>query len=216
MSARIHDVATDLHEGENAFREFFVANDLVRDAGRARVYTDVLLNQPTTVSDLDGRLEMSPSSASKFVSELQENGLVEDVSDSGRRKQLTTDPVIFTVTTSEDEQFTVTPTVIAATGARAVDDDIDTFIERNGYTKLAAAVAGTIAYLNGDLTRRGVARELDLPEVEAITITIALEGVVGLLADADPVLEAYDIEVHDLDTTEAPYVREATDADSDD
>ncbi|USZ67156.1 helix-turn-helix domain-containing protein [Halorussus salilacus] len=211
MSAEIHDMAGDLHESENAFREFFVANDLVRDAGRARVYTDVLLNQPTTVSELDSRLDMSPSSASKFVNELEETGLVEDVSDSARKKQLTTDPVIFTVTTGEDEQFTVTPTVIAAAGARAVDDDIDRFIERNGYTKLAAAVAGTVAYLNGDLTRRGVARELDLPEVEAITITIALEGIVGLLGDADPVLTAYDFDVHDLDTADATYVREPTD-----
>jgi DNA-binding transcriptional ArsR family regulator len=211
MSAELHDMAGDLHEGENAFREFFVASDLVRDSGRARVYTDVLLNQPTTVSELDARLEMSPSSASKFVNELEETGLVEDASDSGRKKQLTTDPVIFTVTTGEDEHFTVTPTIIAAAGARAVDEDIDTFIDRNGYTKLGAAVAGTVAYLNGDLTRRGVARELDLPEVEAITITIALEGIVGLLGDADPVLTASDIDVHDLDTTDAAYVREETD-----
>lgn len=213
MSAKIHDMAEDLHEGENAFRKFFVANDLLRDSGRARVYTDILLNQPTTVSELDTRLEMSPSSASKFVSELEENGIAEDVSNSGRKKQLTTNPVIFTVTTSADEQFTVTPTVIAAAGARAVNDDIDTFIERNGYTKLAAAVAGTVGYLHGDLTRRGVGRELELPEVEAITITIALEGIVGLLVDADPVLAAYDIDVHDLDTTEAAYVREMPDAD---
>lgn len=213
MSADIRDMAADLHEGENAFREFFVANDLVRHAGRARVYTDVLLNQPTTVSGVDERLEMSPSSASKFVNELEEDGLVEDVSDSGRKKQLTTEPVIFTVTTSEHEQFTVTPTVIAAAGARDVVDDIDTFIERNGYTKLAAAVAGTIAYLDGELTRRGVGRELDLPEVEAITITIALEGIVGLLADADPVLAAYDVDVHDLDTAEAPYVSEPSEDD---
>ncbi|WP_162224236.1 winged helix-turn-helix domain-containing protein [Halorussus salinus] len=213
MGAKLHDMTDDLHEGENAFREFFVASDLVRDSGRARVYTDVLLNQPTTVSELDSRLEMSPSSASKFVTELEETGLVENVSDSGRKKQLTTDPVIFTVTTGADEQFTVTPTVIAAAGARAVDEDIDTFIDRNGYTKLGAAVAGTVAYLNGDLTRRGVARELDLPEVEAITITIALEGIVGLLGDADPVLTASDIDVHGLDTTDAAYVREASETD---
>lgn len=213
MGTRIHDVAADLHEGENAFRDFFVANDLLRHAGRARVYTDVLLNQPTTVSELDARLEMSPSSASKYVNELQEDGLVTDVSDSGRKKQLTTTPVVFTVTTSEDEQYTVTPTVIAAAGARGVVDDLDTFVERHGYAKLAAAVAGTVAYLNGDLTRRGVGRELDLPEVEAITVTIALEGIVGQLSDVDPALAPYDVDVHDLDEADAPYARETANAD---
>jgi len=213
MSATLHDMTADLHEGENAFRDFFVANDLLRHAGRGRVYTDVLLNQPTTVSDLDARLEMSPSSASKFVNELQEDGLVEDASDSERKKQLTTTPVVFTVTTSEDERYTVTPTVIAAAGAREVVEDIDTFVDRHGYAKLAAAVAGTVAYLNGDLTRRGVGRELDLPDVEAITVTIALEGIVGLMADVDPALAAYDVDVHDLDEMETPYVRGTANAD---
>lgn len=213
MSAKIHDMAANLPESERAFREFFVANDLVRHSGRARVYTDVLLNQPTTVSEIDARLDMSPSSASKFVSELQEDSIIEDASSSARKKQLTTEPVIFTVTTSDEKQFTVTPAVIAAAGARAVDDDVDTFVERNSYTKLAAAVAGTVAYLKGDLTRRGVGRELDLPEVEVITITIALEGIIGLLADVDPVLAEYDLDVHDFDVEEAHYVREDLNAD---
>lgn len=184
-------------------RSFLSAAELLSDHELARVYTDILLNQPTANSELASRLKMPASTTSERVKRLLELGIVRDTSD-GKANQLVTDPIEFTVSLDHGT-VVVTPTIIAAYGAKAQVDDIELFLDRHGRAKLVEAVEYTIAYLDGDCSRRSIGAEMDLSSVEAIAITQAIEPIVALLHTVDATLPALEHDVHTRKVAAAPY-----------
>jgi hypothetical protein len=74
----------------------------------------------------------------------------------------------------------VVASILAGFSSR-VDDDLQTFVDRHDRAKLVEAVQYTIAYLDGDLTRRGVGREMGVPVVEAIAVMRAIEPIIGMV-----------------------------------
>ena len=99
--------------------------------------------------------------------------------------------------------------IIAVYGATSVDDDLDLFVDRHGKAALAPAVMATIAYLNGETTRRGVGETLDIPSVEAIAVTQAIEQIIAVVKPSDPTLkgDTFEITVHDRAVDKGPYQR---------
>jgi hypothetical protein len=94
-------------------------------------------------------------------------------------------------------------------GATSVNDELELFVDRHGKAALAPAVSATIEYLAGNTTRRGVADDLDVPAVEAITVTQVIERIIAVVKDHDPTLDevAFDVDVHDRAIEQAPYQR---------
>ena len=92
--------------------------------------------------------------------------------------------------------------ILGGFGAR-VDDDLHTFTDRHSRAKLAEAVQYTLAYLDGDLTRRGIGREMDISSVEAIAITKAIEPIIGAVQP--------DLPVHDRKIRQSPVTRRTGD-----
>jgi hypothetical protein len=187
-------------------RSFLSATELLSDHELARVYTDILLNQPTTNSNIASRLGLPESTTSERVTRLIELDIVRDTSD-GKANQLVTDPIEFTVSLNTGT-VVVTPTIIAAYGARDQVDEIELFLDRHDRAKLVAAVEYTIAYLDGELSRRSIGVEMDLSSVEAIAITQAVEPIVALLHAVDTTLPELEHDVHTRKITAAPYVVE--------
>lgn len=191
---------------EKASQSFVSAAELLTNYELARVYTDILLNQPTTNSATANRLDLAESTTSKRVSRLEEIGIVEDAAE-GREKQNVADPILFQVRLDGSETL-VTPTVIAAFGAQEGDEEIKTFLERHGRAKLVDAVQYTLAYLDGDLTRRSIGEEMGIPAVEAIAITQAIEPIIALVQTVDAAIPELEYEVHDRKLRDAPYTIE--------
>lgn len=185
-------------------RSFLSAAELLSEAELARVYTDILLNHPTTNSAVASRLELPASTTSERVTRLTEVGIVHDTSD-GKANQLVTEPIEFTVSL-DGATVTVTPTIIAAYGAKNQVDDIDLFLDRHGKAKLVEAVEYTTEYLDGGLSRRSIGIDMELSAVEAIAITQALEPIVALLRTVDTPAPEFESEAHAQPLADAPYV----------
>ena len=185
-------------------QSFLSAAELLSDHELARMYTDILLNSPTTNSAIASRLGLPASTTSERVTRLKEVGIVHDTSD-GKANQLITEPIVFTVSL-DGATVTVTPTIIAAYGAKNQVEDIDLFLDRHGKAKLVEAVEYTTEYLDGGLSRRSIGVDMELSAVEAIAITQALEPIVALLRTVDTSTPMFEHEVHTGTMADTPYV----------
>jgi len=103
----------------------------------------------------------------------------------------------------------IRPAIIAVYGATSVDDDLELYVDRHGKAALAPAVMGTITYLQGETTRRGVADDLNIPAVEAIAVTQAIERTLAVVKNFDPTLSdvTFAVDVHERALEEGPYQR---------
>lgn len=190
-----------------AAHRFFVIQELLSTPELARFYTDLLINSPTTVTAVRDRQGLSKSTAYKYANTLAELGLTEELDEYDNGSSLwRTDPV--TGVWNSETSIELGPTVIAVYGATSVDDDLELFVARHGKAALAPAINATIEYLNGDTTRRGVAEALDVPAVEGIAVSQAIERIIGVVHTADPTLTEVvgEVDLHER-ALDAPYQR---------
>jgi hypothetical protein len=194
-------------EAEKKREEFFTIHELLHRPELAVFYTDMLLNTPTTIGESVDRVDLSSSAAHNYAKILQQLGVAEQLDETRERAHLwEVRPVAGTWNGAEP----IGPTLIAVYGAITLDDDIELFVERHGKVKLSSAIAQTIEYLRGNTSRRGAADALGVPAVEGIAITQAIEKIIYLLKDLDPVIPADEFEVSlpDRALKGAPYTHE--------
>src|SRR5699024_13527 len=110
---------------------------------------------------------------------------------------------------TDETTINLSPVIIAVYGATSTNDDLELFIDRHGKAALAPAVTATINYLQGETTRRGVADILDVPAVEAIAVTQAIERIIAVVKDSDPMLDdvSFEVDTHQRALKQAPYQR---------
>ena len=193
--------------GHTAHR-FFVIQELLGTPDLARLYTDLLINSPTTVTAARDRQGFSKSTAYKYANTLAELGVVreldeyEDGSSLWRAESVSGD-------WTDKTTIELGPAIIAVYGATSVDDNLELFVDRHGKAALAPAVMATLSYLQGETTRRGVADELRIPAVEAIAVTQAIERIIAVVKDHDPTLSdmMFEVDVHDRAIEQGPYQR---------
>ncbi|MFB6196800.1 MAG: ArsR/SmtB family transcription factor [Halobacteriaceae archaeon] len=137
-----------------------------------------------TTRDVVERTDFSQSTVYDDLAELRETSLVA-VRTEGRERRYRAQSFKIGVIT-EDGLTTITPTITAVIGQQAVDEDVSQFVDNYGLEKLVDTVAYVKPYINGRMTERLAARELDLPAVVGMTILIALEDVVRKLQKSDP------------------------------
>jgi hypothetical protein len=191
-----------------AAHRFFAIQELLTTPELARFYTDLLINSPTTITAARDRQELSKSTAYKYANTLAELGLATELNEYDNGSTLwRTDPV--TGVWNSETSIELGPTVIAVYGATTVDDDLELFVDRHGKAALAPAINETIEYLTGNTTRRGVAEALDVPAVEGIAVSQAIERIIGVVRDADPALTEIigEVDIHDRALEHAPYQR---------
>jgi hypothetical protein len=192
----------------SAARKFFAIQELLSAPELARFYTDLLINSPTTVTVARTRLDLSKSTAYKYANRLEELGIAEELDRHENGSSLwRTEPV--SGVWNDDATVELGPTVIAVYGATSVDDDLELFVDRHGKAAIAPAIIETIEYLMGNTTRRGIADVLDVPAVEGIAVSQAIERIIGVVKDTDPSLEgvSFEVKIHDRAIEQAPYRR---------
>ena len=187
-------------------QRFFVVQDLLGSPDLARFYTDILINSPTTVTAAQGRQEFSKTTGYKYANTLAELGVAEELDEYEDGSSLWRAEAVNGDWT-EQTTLEIGPTIIAVYGATSVDDDLELFVDRHGKAALAPMFMATLAYLQGDTTRRGVADDLGVPALEAIAVTQAIERIIAVVKDHDPTISdiTFELDVHDRAIEQGPY-----------
>jgi len=188
--------------------QFFVIQELLGTPELARFYTELLITSPTTVGAVRDRHGLSKSTAYKYANTLAELGIATELEAHENGSSLwRAEPVSGNWT--DQTTIELGPVIIAVYGATSVDDDLELFVDRHGKAALAPVVTATIRYLNGEITRRGIGETLDIPAVEAIAVTQAIERIIAVVKPHDPTLSEvdFDVTVHDRAVEDGPYQR---------
>jgi hypothetical protein len=86
----------------------------------------------------------------------------------------------------DGDEYTITPTLIEAIGRSPLDQNLDLLLEKHGRGKLAAALTYAVPYVDGEISERLAARELDLQVAFAIAVLHALRNVMREMRAHDP------------------------------
>jgi hypothetical protein len=202
------DNCASIPDAGRATQRFVVIQELLGTPDLARFYTDVLINSPTTITAARDRQGFSKCTAYKYANKLAEMGIAEELDEYEHGSALwRATPVSGHWT--DRSTVTIGPISIAVYGATSVDDDLDLYMARHGKAALVPAVMATFTYLRGKATRRGVAEALDVPAVEGIAVTQAIERIIAVVRDDDPTLRdvEFAVDVHELALEQAPYRR---------
>jgi DNA-binding Lrp family transcriptional regulator len=130
---------------------------------------------PVTVGEIVETVDVPQGTAYEYVEKLETAGVIERIGDR-RPSQYDADPISLTLSIDGDTR-TITPALITAIARREADDDINVFIDRHGLDGLATALVYASEYVDGSVTHRITARELDLSLIEAEVILQALEPI---------------------------------------
>lgn len=150
----------------------------------AHLYAELLhADDWTTTRDLVEDSGFSQSTVYEDMRELRDTSLV-SVRERGRERHYRAEP--FDIEVVAERPTRITPTVVAAIGRQAVDENLEQFVGEYGVEKLVETVGYVKPYVDGRMTERIAARELGLPVVVATTVLVALEDTVRRMRDVDP------------------------------
>lgn len=168
-------------------------SDVIENRRRARVYARVLELETATVEEIAQDLDSSATTIYEDVNRLGDMGILERITDSQpyryrvRQLELTVH--------ADDDTYEITPTFIVALARSEANEDIQLFLDRHETAGLATAVEYAREYVRGGMTARVMAREQEIPVLEAETILQELREVI---LDVEPEIEgAPDIDALD-------------------
>jgi hypothetical protein len=169
---------------ERAINGLMSVAQLLEEPRLARLYTFVLREDETTIDDIVVSLDIPRTTAYSDMGKLVELGVL---TRDEAEKTHTYSAVPITLTADLDgDEYTVTPTLIEAVGRSPQDQNLDLLLEKHGLGKLAAALTYALPYVDGGMSERVAARELDLQYAFAIAVLHALRDVVQDMKPADP------------------------------
>ena len=169
---------------ERAINGLMSIAQLLEEPRLARLYTHVLREGEVTIDDIVAASDIPRTTAYSDMGTLVDLGVL---TRDEAEKTHTYSAVPITLTADLDgDEYTVTPTLIEAVGRSPQDQDLDLLIEKHGLGKLAAALTYAIPYVDGRMSERVAARELDLQYAFAIAVLHALRDVVQEMEPADP------------------------------
>ncbi|MFQ3293021.1 MAG: hypothetical protein ACI8VE_000075 [Natrialbaceae archaeon] len=173
-------------------------SDVIQNERLARLYGRVLELDTPTVEELESRSASSKTTVYEDVKHLVEIGVLERVTDSQPHRYRAR-RVDMTIQTDE-ETFQITPTLLIALAQRDSNENIELYIDRHGISGLATAIEYARAYAESEMTARIMAREQEIPVLEAETI---LQELREIIVDVeDDISTELDIEALDADVDE--------------
>lgn len=164
------------HSSTPPIRQLQTIVELLETPALARIYAHVLQEGTTTVAELVNELDIPQGTAYDYVRKLEDVGLLTKIRDE-RPYGYEAEAVTLTLS-SDGKTRTITAELIDAVARRTDDDDIDVYLDRHGVDGVATALEYAREYVDGAGNHRIMARELDIPPLEAEIILQALEPIV--------------------------------------
>lgn len=169
---------------ERAVNGLLSVAQLLEEPRLARLYSFVLREGEVTIEDVVEELGMARTTAYSDAGTLVDLGVLAR-DDERKTHTYSAVPVRLTADLDGDE-YTVTPTLVAAFGRSPRDRDLDLLVERHGLGKLAVALTYAVPYAEGEMSEGVAARELDLQRAFAVAALQALRDVVFDMQGVDP------------------------------
>jgi len=156
-------------------------SDVIRNDRLAKLYARVLEIDSPTIEELSEGIESSTTTIYEDVKHLVEIDLLERVTET-QPYRYQASRVDMTIQAS-GETFQITPTLLVALAERQSNENIGLYIDRNGVSGLATAIEYARAYTQSKMNARIMAREQDIPVLEAETI---LQELQEIIMEAEP------------------------------
>jgi len=168
-------------------------SDVIRNNRLAKLYARVLELDSPTVEELSEGIESSTTTIYEDVKHLVEIDLLERVTET-QPYRYRTSQVDMTIQAG-GETFQITPTLLVALAERQSNENISLYIDRHGVSGLATAIEYGRAYTQSKMNARIMAREQEIPVLEAETILQELQEIV---LEAEPDIST-SLDIEELD-----------------
>ena len=169
-------------------------SDVIRNDRLAQLYARVLELDSPTVEELSEGIESSTTTIYEDVKHLVEIDLLERVTET-QPYRYRASQVDMTIQAS-GETFQITPTLLVALAERQSNENISLYIDRNGVSGLATAIEYARAYTQSKMNARIMAREQEIPVLEAETI---LQELQEIILEAEPGIST-SLDIEELDS----------------
>jgi len=151
-------------------------SDVIRNDRLAKLYARVLELDSPTVEELSEGIESSTTTIYEDVKHLVEIDLLERVTET-QPYRYRASQVDMTIQAG-GETFQITPTLLVALAERQSNENISLYIDRYGVSGLATAIEYGRAYTQSKMNARIMAREQEIPVLEAETILQELQEII--------------------------------------
>jgi hypothetical protein len=169
---------------ERAINGFIAVAQLLEEPRLARLYTYILREGEVTIDEIVADINTPRTTAYADTGTLVDLGVLTR-DETQKTHTYTAIPITLTANLDGDT-YTITPTLVEAIGRSPQDQDLDLLIEKHGVGKLAAALTYAIPYVEGGMTERLAARELNLQPAFGIAVLQALREVILDMREYDP------------------------------
>jgi len=168
-------------------------SDVIRNDRLAKLYARVLELDSPTIEELSEGIESSTTTIYDDVKHLVEIDLLERVTET-QPYRYQASRVDMTIQAG-GETFQITPTLLVALAERQSNENIGLYIDRHGVSGLATAIEYARAYTQSKMNARIMAREQDIPVLEAETI---LQELQEIILEAEPDIST-SLDIEELD-----------------
>jgi len=169
-------------------------SDVIRNDRLAKLYARVLELDSPTIEELSEGIESSTTTIYEDVKHLVEIDLLERVTET-QPYRYQASRVDMTIQAG-GETFQITPTLLVALAERQSNENIGLYIDRHGVSGLATAIEYARAYTQSKMNARIMAREQDIPVLEAETI---LQELQEIILEAEPGIST-SLDIEELDS----------------
>ena len=169
-------------------------SDVIRNNRLAKLYARVLELDSPTIEELSEGIESSTTTIYEDVKHLVEIDLLERVTET-QPYRYQASRVDMTIQAG-GETFQITPTLLVALAERQSNENIGLYIDRHGVSGLATAIEYARAYTQSKMNARIMAREQDIPVLEAETI---LQELQEIILEAEPDIST-SLDIEELDS----------------
>ena len=151
-------------------------SDVIRNERLAQLFSRVLEHDSPTVAELTEGIESSTTTVYEDVKYLVEIGLLERVTETQPHRYRAS-RVDMTIQAG-GESYQITPTLLVALAEDQSNDNLSLYIDRHGVSGLATAIEYARAYTQSEMNARIMAREQDIPVLEAETMLQELQEII--------------------------------------
>ena len=174
--------------GTHPLDAMLAVSTVIQNSRLARLYVAVLERGTPTVDELVEGVTSSKTTVYEDLNRLVDIGVLERVTD-GQPHRYRARSVEMTIQAVGDT-FEVTPTLLVGLARRETNENLELYTDRHGVSGLATAIEYARAYIASEMTARIMAREQEIPVLEAETILQELEELcLEIEADSPPSLD---------------------------
>lgn len=167
---------------------------VLQNPSQVQIYARVVELETPTVAEIAAEVDSSTTTVYENVDQLVTAGLLEPVTET-QPHRFRARPIELTVQT--DSEYQITPVLLVACARVDSNENIGLYVDRHGISGLATAIEYARSYVQAETTARLMARDLDIPVLEAETI---LQELRDIILEFDP--ESVDeLDMNKLDAT---------------